>query len=47
MEKKYYIGEVVTKLKINKETIRHYEKIGLLSYPKKDDNGYRIYSKKT
>lgn len=26
----YTIGEVAKKLKINKETIRYYEKIGLL-----------------
>jgi MerR family Zn(II)-responsive transcriptional regulator of zntA len=41
----YYIGELVKALKINKETIRYYEKIGLLSQPKKDCNGYRVYSK--
>ncbi|ADL52956.1 MerR family transcriptional regulator [Clostridium cellulovorans] len=42
----YNIGELVKELNINKETIRYYEKIGLLSEPKKDENGYRIYSKK-
>jgi MerR family Zn(II)-responsive transcriptional regulator of zntA len=41
----YYIGELVKALKINKETIRYYEKIGLLSQPKRDSNGYRVYSK--
>lgn len=41
----YNIGDLVKELKINKETIRYYEKIGLLSEPKKDKNGYRIYSK--
>lgn len=39
----YYIGDLVKELKINKETIRYYEKIGLLSKPKRDANGYRIY----
>lgn len=42
----YYIGDLVKELNINKETIRYYEKIGLLSKPKKDANGYRIYLKK-
>ena len=41
----YSIGEVVKKLDINKETIRYYEKVGLLSEPVRDKNGYRIYSK--
>lgn len=41
----YSIGEVVKKLDINKETVRYYEKVGLLSEPVRDKNGYRIYSK--
>ena len=41
----YNIGELVKELNINKETIRYYEKIGLLSEPKRNDNGYRIYLK--
>ena len=40
----YNIGQVVKKLKINKETIRYYEKIGLLENTKRDSNGYRIYT---
>ncbi|URZ14382.1 MerR family transcriptional regulator [Clostridium felsineum] len=46
MEGDYTIGDLVKKLNINKETIRYYEKIGLLSEPKKNANGYRIYSEK-
>ncbi|AGK96846.1 MerR family transcriptional regulator [Clostridium pasteurianum] len=45
MKSVYNIGDLVRELKINKETIRYYEKIGLLSEPKRDKNGYRIYSK--
>ncbi|QAA32232.1 MerR family transcriptional regulator [Clostridium manihotivorum] len=45
MEDEYTIGDLVKELKINKETIRYYEKVGLLSEPKKNTNGYRIYSK--
>lgn len=40
----YTIGQVIKKLNINKETIGYYEKIGLLKYTKRDDNGYRIYT---
>lgn len=40
----YTIGQVAKKLKINKETIRYYEKIGLLENTHRDCNGYRLYS---
>ena len=40
----YSIGQVSNKLNINKETIRYYEKIGLLKDTKRDSNGYRIYT---
>jgi MerR family Zn(II)-responsive transcriptional regulator of zntA len=46
MEETYSIRDLVKQLEINKETIRYYEKIGLLSAPKKNKNGYRVYSKK-
>ena len=46
MIKLYNIGQVVKILKINKETVRYYEKIGLLKEAKRDDNGYRIYTDK-
>lgn len=45
MKDKYTIGELVKELKINKETVRYYEKIGLISEIKKDSNGYRVYTK--
>ena len=45
MKNIYNIRELVEELEINKETIRYYEKIGLFSEPKRDKNGYRIYSK--
>jgi MerR family Zn(II)-responsive transcriptional regulator of zntA len=45
MKDNYSIGDLVKELKINKETIRYYEKIGLLGEPKKDKTGYRVYSK--
>lgn len=40
----YNIGEVVKKLNINRETIRYYENIGLLTENRRDKNGYRLYS---
>ncbi len=44
MKQKYKIGEIVEKFNITKETIRHYERIGLLSEPKREENGYRVYT---
>jgi MerR family Zn(II)-responsive transcriptional regulator of zntA len=44
MRNYYKIGEVVKKLNINRETIRYYENIGLLTENKRDKNGYRLYS---
>jgi len=41
----YRIGELVKQLNINKETIRYYERIGLISEITRDKNGYRIYTK--
>lgn len=34
----YSIGQVAQMVKINKETIRYYEKIGLLEDTKRDSN---------
>jgi len=45
MEDIYSIGELVKQLNINKETIRYYERIGLISETTRDKNGYRIYTK--
>ncbi len=44
MKNYYKIGEVVKKLNINRETIRYYENVGLLTENKRDKNGYRLYS---
>lgn len=41
----YSIGELVKQLNINKETIRYYERIGLISQTTRDKNGYRTYTK--
>lgn len=44
MKEKYLIGEVSKLFNITRDTLLHYDKIGLLS-PKKDDkNGYRYYN---
>lgn len=45
MDDIYSIGELVKQLNINKETIRYYERVGLISETKRDSNGYRIYTK--
>ena len=44
MSEVYTIGKLVKKFNIKKKTIRYYERVGLLSKPKKLDNGYRVYS---
>lgn len=40
----YNIGQVIKMLEVNKETLRYYEKIGLLKDIKRDGNGYRMYT---
>jgi Predicted transcriptional regulators len=44
MKDTYSIGELVKQLNINKETIRYYERIGLISETTRNKNGYRIYT---
>ncbi|MDP5276471.1 Hg(II)-responsive transcriptional regulator [Chengkuizengella axinellae] len=41
------IGEVANKCNVNKETIRYYERIKLISEPERSDSGYRLYSEDT
>ncbi|MFZ2404921.1 MAG: MerR family transcriptional regulator [Methylobacter sp.] len=38
------IGKLAKQTEVTIETIRHYQRIGLLAEPKKPDNGYRCYS---
>ncbi|NHN30349.1 Hg(II)-responsive transcriptional regulator [Paenibacillus agricola] len=42
-----HVGELAEKCSVNKETIRYYERIGLISKPIRSDSGYRIYSELT
>lgn len=44
---KYRVTELARKCEVNKETIRYYEKIGLLAEPLRTSSGYRIYSEET
>lgn len=37
------IGDVAAQSGCSRETIRHYEKLGLLARPKRQANGYRCY----
>lgn len=43
----FRIGELAEKCNVNKETIRYYERIGLILKPDRTDSGYRIYSEET
>ena len=39
-------GQLAKKVNCNLETIRYYEKEGLLPEPRRSENGYRLYSDK-
>ncbi|MFY3793317.1 Hg(II)-responsive transcriptional regulator [Ureibacillus sp. MALMAid1270] len=41
------IGELAEKCGVNKETIRYYERLGLILEPDRTENGYRMYSLQT
>ena len=41
--KKYSIGEVSLRLGLSRDTLRFYEKKGIIQ-PKKEENGYRSYT---
>ncbi|WP_114416194.1 MerR family transcriptional regulator [Marinospirillum perlucidum] len=38
------IGEVARRSGCSRETLRHYEKLGLLSPPQRGEQGYRLYT---
>lgn len=42
----YKIGELAKILNIKVDTIRYYEKIGLIPKPERQENEYRVYSEK-
>ena len=44
MKRKYHIGELAAYYGVSSDTLRLYDKKGILS-PKKDVNGYRVYSR--
>lgn len=42
----YTISEIAKLVGVNKETIRYYEKLGLVPLAERQNNGYRIYTKR-
>lgn len=44
MDEKWTIGEVAKVFNVSTDTLRYYEKVGLLTAKKNRDNGYRLYS---
>lgn len=44
---KFRIGELADKCGVNKETIRYYERLGLIPEPERTEKGYRMYSQQT
>ncbi|CAM4279357.1 hypothetical protein BAMA111019_16505 [Bacillus manliponensis] len=43
----YLISELAEKCGVNKETIRYYERMGIVLEPSQTDSGYRVYSSET
>lgn len=43
----YRIGELAERCGVNKETIRYYERLGLIPEPNRTKSGYRMYSLQT
>lgn len=43
----FRVGEIAKKCNINKETIRYYERLGLIPEPDRTEKGYRMYSQQT
>ncbi|MFD1036938.1 Hg(II)-responsive transcriptional regulator [Virgibacillus byunsanensis] len=39
----YRIGELAKECNVNKETIRYYERIGVILEPPRTESGYRLY----
>lgn len=46
-EKALTIGSLAKAAEVNLETIRYYQRIGLITEPAKPSQGYRIYSQET
>lgn len=44
---RYLISELADQCGVNKETIRYYERLKLISEPSRTNGGYRIYSDET
>ncbi|WP_206460260.1 MerR family transcriptional regulator [Anaerovorax sp. IOR16] len=45
MKNEYYVNEVATFFGVSRDTIRLYDKVGILSPKKNERNNYRIYSR--
>lgn len=43
----FRIGKLADKCSVNKETIRYYERLGLIPEPERTEKGYRMYSQQT
>lgn len=43
----YRVGEIAKKCDVNKETLRYYERVGLIPGPTRTNVGYRMYPEET
>lgn len=43
----YHVGEIAKRCDVNKETLRYYERVGLIPEPSRTNAGYRKYPEET
>ncbi len=43
----YWIGELAADTALSRDTLRYYERLGLLDHPRRTSGGFRIYSEAT
>ncbi len=47
VEQSYRIGEVAAQTTLSRDTLRYYERRGLLAHPRRTSGGFRMYGKAT
>ena len=47
VEQTYRIGEVAAQTALSRDTLRYYERRGLLEHPTRTNGGFRVYGKET
>ena len=47
IERTYRIGEVAAHTALSRDTLRYYERLGLLDHPSRTSGGFRVYGEAT